>query len=292
MRCWPRPMNDRFAGAVPYLRAFARVLGGHCPPARRAGRRRPAQPLARVAIRRLLPEHAGLLAQVARRGGGPLRAVARGSCRVTDAHAARPPLSARPPPGRRRGGRGCADGILWMRLPLPMALDHVNVYALDDGDGWTIVDTGLDSRRTRAIWERAAGGPAGGQPGHRVIVTHHHPDHIGLAGWFQSRGAELLDHPHRLASMPGCWCWTCSRCPRRRRWPSGAAPGMDAPTSGAARHRTPVQLRRLRGTRCRSASPASTRAMRSPLGRPPLAGAHRPRPCARTRDALVAWTTT
>ena len=43
-----------------------------------------------------------------------------------------------------------ADGVLWMRLPLPMKLDHVNVYALDDGDGWTIVDTGMSSKRSRA----------------------------------------------------------------------------------------------------------------------------------------------
>jgi glyoxylase-like metal-dependent hydrolase (beta-lactamase superfamily II) len=85
-----------------------------------------------------------------------------------------------------------APGILWMRLPLPMKLDHVNVYALDDGDGWTVVDTGFDSRRARAIWERLLSGPLGGRPVTRVLVTHHHPDHIGLAGWFQSMGAELL----------------------------------------------------------------------------------------------------
>ncbi len=78
-----------------------------------------------------------------------------------------------------------AEGVLWMRLPLPMALDHVNVYALDDGDGWTIVDTGFDSRRTRAIWKTLFDGPLAGKPVTRVIVTHHHPDHMGLAGWFQ-----------------------------------------------------------------------------------------------------------
>ncbi len=85
-----------------------------------------------------------------------------------------------------------APGILWMRLPLPMALDHVNVYALDDGDGWTIVDTGMDSGRTRAIWQGLLDGPLSGRPVTRVIVTHHHPDHIGLAGWFQAQGATLL----------------------------------------------------------------------------------------------------
>ena len=85
-----------------------------------------------------------------------------------------------------------APGVLWMRLPLPMALDHVNVYALDDGDGWTIIDTGMASKRGTAIWQSLLAGPLGGKPVARVIVTHHHPDHVGMAGWFQARGAELL----------------------------------------------------------------------------------------------------
>ncbi|MBN2631402.1 MAG: MBL fold metallo-hydrolase [Rhodobacteraceae bacterium] len=85
-----------------------------------------------------------------------------------------------------------APGILWLRLPLPMALDHVNVYALDDGDGWTLVDTGLNSKRSRELWKALLAGPLQGRPVRRVIVTHHHPDHVGLAGWFQARGAQLL----------------------------------------------------------------------------------------------------
>jgi len=84
-----------------------------------------------------------------------------------------------------------APGVLWMRLPLPMALDHVNVYALDDGAGWTIIDTGFASKRSRAIWEKLLAGPLQGRPVTRVIVTHHHPDHVGLAGWFIQNGATL-----------------------------------------------------------------------------------------------------
>ncbi len=84
-----------------------------------------------------------------------------------------------------------APGVLWMRLPLPMALDHVNVFAFDDPDGWTIVDTGFASKRSRAIWDKLLAGPLGGKPVARLIVTHHHPDHIGLAGWFIGKGAEL-----------------------------------------------------------------------------------------------------
>ena len=84
-----------------------------------------------------------------------------------------------------------ADGVFWTRLPLPMALDHVNAYVLDDGDGWTIFDTGFDTSRTRGIWVKLLAGPLRGKPVRRVIASHHHPDHIGLAGWFQAGGAEL-----------------------------------------------------------------------------------------------------
>lgn len=84
-----------------------------------------------------------------------------------------------------------ADGVLWMRLPLPMALDHVNVYALDDGDSWTIIDTGFASKRGRAIWEKLLAGPLAAKPVGRVVVTHHHPDHVGLAAWFMESGATL-----------------------------------------------------------------------------------------------------
>lgn len=86
-----------------------------------------------------------------------------------------------------------APGVLWMRLPLPMKLDHVNVYAVDDGDGWTVIDTGFASKKTKGIWQTLMDGPLGGKPITRVIVTHHHPDHVGLAGWLQSDfGAELI----------------------------------------------------------------------------------------------------
>lgn len=84
-----------------------------------------------------------------------------------------------------------APGLFWMRLPLPMALDHVNVYALDDGDGWTIIDTGVNSRKTVSIWQALLSGPLSAKPVRRLIVTHHHPDHVGLAGWFQDQGIDL-----------------------------------------------------------------------------------------------------
>ncbi len=86
-----------------------------------------------------------------------------------------------------------AKGILWMRLPLPMALDHVNVYALDDGDGWLIVDTGYHSKRGVKLWNDILQGPLDGKPVKKVLMTHHHPDHIGNVGWFQQEyGTETI----------------------------------------------------------------------------------------------------
>ena len=80
-----------------------------------------------------------------------------------------------------------APGVLWMRLAMPIALDHINVYALRDGDGWTLVDTGLNLQATREAWDALLAGPLAGRPVTRVICTHMHPDHIGLAGWLCER---------------------------------------------------------------------------------------------------------
>ena len=85
-----------------------------------------------------------------------------------------------------------AEGIHWIRLPLPMKLDHVNIYALEDGDGWTVIDAGMNSKKGRTLWQALMAGPLKGRPIRRVILTHHHPDHVGMAGWLQSaHGAEL-----------------------------------------------------------------------------------------------------
>lgn len=84
-----------------------------------------------------------------------------------------------------------APDVLWMRLPLPMRLNHVNSYAFRDAEGWTVVDTGFDTPRARAAWQALLDGPLSGAPVVRVIATHHHSDHIGLAGWLMTHGAEL-----------------------------------------------------------------------------------------------------
>ena len=66
---------------------------------------------------------------------------------------------------------------------MPFRLDHINVWALDDGEDWTLVDTGLRTEETAAVWERLTSVPPLDRALSRVIVTHMHPDHIGMAGW-------------------------------------------------------------------------------------------------------------
>jgi len=95
-----------------------------------------------------------------------------------------------------------AKGILWIRLPLPMALNHVNIYALDDGDGWLIVDTGYHSKRGVKLWETLLAGPLQGKPVKKVLMTHHHPDHIGNVGWFQKH------HNVELISTRTAWLYS------------------------------------------------------------------------------------
>ena len=86
-----------------------------------------------------------------------------------------------------------APGLDWLRLPLPFKLNHVNLWLLDDGDGWTIVDTGADTPEARAIWEAAFAGPLADKPLNRLIATHGHPDHVGLASWLlENRGAAFV----------------------------------------------------------------------------------------------------
>ncbi|MGG5818986.1 MBL fold metallo-hydrolase [Falsiroseomonas sp. HW251] len=100
------------------------------------------------------------------------------------------PFAEPPAPGR---ATEVAPGVLWMRFALPFRLDHVNVYLLEDGPGWTVVDTGLGDAATEALWLRALDALLGGRPVQRIVATHFHPDHAGMAGWLcQHTGAPLL----------------------------------------------------------------------------------------------------
>ncbi|MEM6899316.1 MAG: MBL fold metallo-hydrolase [Pseudomonadota bacterium] len=85
-----------------------------------------------------------------------------------------------------------APGIHWACMEVPFALKWVNVYLIDEGDGWSIVDTGMPMDDTKAAWRKILENTMRGAPLKRVIATHMHPDHIGLAGWFHRKtGADL-----------------------------------------------------------------------------------------------------
>ena len=76
-----------------------------------------------------------------------------------------------------------APGVHWIRMPLPYALNHINLWALADGEGWTLVDTGVRNEETTAVWRELFANATDKRPLNRVIVTHMHPDHVGMAGW-------------------------------------------------------------------------------------------------------------
>jgi len=80
-----------------------------------------------------------------------------------------------------------AEGLWWIRMPLPFALDHINLWVLEDGDGFTLVDTGYGVPATWELWEKHFVGVMGGRPVKNVVVTHYHPDHVGSAAWLVER---------------------------------------------------------------------------------------------------------
>src|SRR3979409_2612698 len=78
-------------------------------------------------------------------------------------------------------------GVLWVRLKLPFRLNHVNIYLLADGDGWAMVDSGFGNEESIAAWTALFEGPLKHVKITWLIVTHSHPDHVGLAGWIVER---------------------------------------------------------------------------------------------------------
>ncbi|WP_137124507.1 MBL fold metallo-hydrolase [Roseomonas sp. HF4] len=135
-----------------------------------------------------------------------------------------------PPPGE---AREILPGLRWLRFPLPFAPHHVNVWLVEDGDGWTAIDAGVANDETRANWQAAMAGEAfGGRALTGLLVTHFHPDHAGLMGWLcaahgltprmtriewlQARslwfdtGTEMLDHQAEFARTAGAPAEYCT----------------------------------------------------------------------------------
>jgi glyoxylase-like metal-dependent hydrolase (beta-lactamase superfamily II) len=133
-----------------------------------------------------------------------------------------------PEPGSTRD---VAPGVRWIRMPLPFALDHINLWLLrdeiDGRRGWTVVDTGISRDEVKTLWERIFAQGLDGLPVLRVLVTHMHPDHVGLADWVCRRWDAPLwmtMTDYALACL-----WSSSRGP-------GSGAGGDAAVAHFARH--------------------------------------------------------
>ena len=85
-----------------------------------------------------------------------------------------------------------APGVHWLRMALPFQLDHINLWMIEDEDGWLLVDTGLGNESTRTLWEKVVAEKIGASPVKRVLVTHYHPDHAGNAAWLCKRFGAVL----------------------------------------------------------------------------------------------------
>ena len=86
-----------------------------------------------------------------------------------------------------------ASGVHWLRMPLPMSLNHINLYLIEGNSGWTIVDTGIRGPETQKYWKEIFERCLGGKPVDQIICTHMHPDHTGQAGFLTNHwNAPLL----------------------------------------------------------------------------------------------------
>lgn len=123
-----------------------------------------------------------------------------------------------------------APGVKWLRMPLPFALDHINLWLLrdeiDGRQGWTVVDCGVSREQVRALWEHVFAHALEGLPILRVVVTHMHPDHVGLAYWLCERWNAPLWMSMTDYMMAVLWS---SR-------PNGSGPNGQAAVEHFARH--------------------------------------------------------
>jgi len=83
-------------------------------------------------------------------------------------------------------------GIRWVQMPLPFELNHINLWLLEEADGWTVIDTGIHLDEIKAHWDTVLAAHCREKPLKRIIVTHCHPDHLGLARWLgEKTGAAI-----------------------------------------------------------------------------------------------------
>jgi glyoxylase-like metal-dependent hydrolase (beta-lactamase superfamily II) len=137
-----------------------------------------------------------------------------------------------------------APGIRWLTMPLPMSLNHINLWLLDDGDGIAIVDTGISSETSKQVWRQVFADHLHGKKVTRLIVTHAHPDHVGLAGWLtETLGIELWisqtewEIGHSVSRDPGAVLRESGLALYRR---GGLAAEADALAGGRINTRIPM----------------------------------------------------
>lgn len=132
-----------------------------------------------------------------------------------------------------------APGVRWVRMGLPFALDHINLWLLrdeiDGRAGWTIVDCGICSDATKAAWEQVFAEHLDGLPVLRVIVTHFHPDHMGLAHWLTEKWSGRAAGPRsgEAASVGACRLWMSATDFQLARLASGTTQGMGGEAAAA-----------------------------------------------------------
>lgn len=148
------------------------------------------------------------------------------------------------------------EDIVQVRLPLPFALNIVNVYLLRGDAGWTIVDTGLNTAAARETWQAAFDtlkiGPADIE---KIVLTHTHPDHFGMAGWLQKiareAGREIPVYASPKEDEQACFIWREEGDFNIQSWvhTNGAPPEMAQEIQGSANdtrsktHPLPLPLR-------------------------------------------------
>ena len=159
-------------------------------------------------------------------------------------------------------------GVRWVRMGLPFALDHINLWLLRDRqdgvEGWSIVDCGVHNEATQAHWEQVFAEHLDGLPVLRVLVTHFHPDHLGNAAWLTERWSRSGDGAAAAPQGAGgsasaqtrgfdCRLWISATDYNMSRIASGSTVGMGGDTAAAffASHglSDPESLEKIRGRR-------------------------------------------
>lgn len=156
-------------------------------------------------------------------------------------------------PPERGDWQAVAEGVIWLRMPLPFALDHINLYLLRHDDGWVIVDTGLGTERTREVWERVFVEVMQDAPVKAVIATHFHYDHSGSLGWLAKRFKcpvyMTRGEYHALFVSPssdGGMSWQMSQFYQRSGMPEENIAGLlDVISDDSYQHDAPASYNRL-----------------------------------------------